>query len=97
MTKQTIVQLERRIEFTRIPCVGEWLRFESSGLLPHEVTEVTHDEQGSAEVVVGVQRDERGQFIFHETAEDLQGDVDDLVASGWRVVSSKPNTAWGDV
>mgnify|MGYP001201144604 CR=1 FL=1 len=80
MTKRRLIQLQRRITFQRVPCVGEWLRFELSGLLPCQVTEVTHDEKGNVEVVIGAQKDDSGKVLFHETAEDLQEDVDELAA-----------------
>ena len=95
MTRQTLIQLQRRIKFDRVPCVGEWLRFERSGLLPHQVTEVTHDEHGAVEVVIGLQKDDTGKILFHQTAEDLQADVDDLVKGGWKLVSEKANRFWG--
>jgi hypothetical protein len=95
MTGQRLVQLQRRIKFERIPCVGEWLRFERSGLLPHEVTEITHNERGGVEVVIGLQKDDSGKILFHETAEYLRADVDDLVKGGWKVVSEKSNHYWG--
>ena len=95
MTKRRLIQLQRRITFQRVPCVGEWLRFELSGLLPCQVTEVTHDEKGNVEVVIGAQKDDSGKVLFHETAEDLQEDVDELATSGWKVVSETPNRYWG--
>lgn len=91
MTSARLVRLERTIDFARVPCVGEWLRFESSGLLPHEITEVIHDEHGNVEVFIGAQRDESGRYMLHESDEDLQGDIDDLVGAGWAVKSEKPN------
>ncbi len=95
MTRQTLVQLHRKIRFQRVPCVGEWLRFERSGLLPHHITEVEHDELGHVEVVTGLQKDDTDKLLFHETAEDLEYNVDELVKGGWRVVSKTPNRYWG--
>ena len=95
MTRETSVQLTRDIEFTRIPCAGEWFRLKSSGIFSSEVTEVIHDENGNAEIVIGPQTDHEGRLLFHETAEDLQRDVDDLVKDGWRLVSQAPNKFWG--
>lgn len=95
MTRQTLVQLHRNFKFERVPCIGEWFRFERSGLLPHQITEVTHGERGDVEVVIGLQKDDSGKLLFHETAEDLQNDVEELVKGGWTVVSEKPNRYWG--
>jgi hypothetical protein len=91
MTSTRIARLERFIEFARVPCVGEWLRFESGGLLPHKITEVTHDEQGNVEVSIGAQRDESGGCMLHESDEDLRRDIDDRVAAGWILKSEAPN------
>jgi len=95
MTKQKIVQLERHIAFQRVPCVGEWLKFARSGLFPSQVTEVTHDEHGNVDIVIGAQKDDSGELLFHETVQDLQEDVGELVADGWKVVSEGSNTYWG--
>ena len=95
MTRQTIIQLTREIAFARVPCVGEWFRFERSGLFPHQVTEVTHDERGNVDIVIGAQHDKRGHASFHKTAADLKSDVDDLIKGGWTVASERPNNYWG--
>ncbi len=95
MTKKTTVQLEREVNFTRIPCVGEWFRLRSSGIFPSEVTEVTHDESGAIEIVIGPQIDHNGILLFHEKDEDLRADVDDLVKDGWKIISEGPNRFWG--
>ena len=79
MTNEKIARLERTIDFVRVPCVGEWLRFQTSGLLPHMVTEVTHDEDGNVEIVIGAQIDEVGRYMFHETNEDYIADINELI------------------
>lgn len=94
MTDKVIVRMERDIEFMRVPCVGEWLRFESSGLFPHMVTEVTHAEDGSVVVVIGAQREKNGKYCQHESVEDLQGDVNDLTEAGWSKMSEAPNKVY---
>jgi len=95
MTRQRLIQLQRSIAFQRVPCVGEWLQFKFSGLLPCQITEVTHNERGNTEVVIGAQTDEAGKVAFHASAKDLQADVDGLLKGGWKVVSDRPNRYWG--
>jgi len=95
MTRETLVQPTREVTFTRIPCVGEWFRLRSSGIFPSEITEITHDENGSVEIVIGPQTDQDGILLFHENAEELRDDVEDLVKHGWNLVSEGPNRIWG--
>ncbi|NIZ14229.1 hypothetical protein [Phaeobacter sp. HF9A] len=94
LTETTIVWMTREMAFERVPVTGEFVRIDAGGLLPQVVTEVVHDVDGSARVVLGVTRNPEGKVDFWETEADLADDVSELQNEGWRLASKKPNTVW---
>ena len=93
ITKTEIVRMTRDIDFERLPSVGEWIRIDAGGLLPHEVTEITHNVDGGARVVLGVHKDGDKSEYYNGTEEDLLDDINALESEGWSLKSRAANTA----
>jgi len=94
VTKETIVYLTREMSFERIPAVGEFVIIDAGGLLPHEVTEVVHDVDGSARVVLGVYESPNGEYEVYEEESDFREDVAELQKAGWTIASETSNTVY---
>ena len=84
-TQETLVHLTKQMEFERVPIAGDWLRFEAGGLFPHQVTEITFNPDGGAEVVLGIRKDQDGRWMLFESNANLDADVAELISAGWRV------------
>ena len=95
-TKTEIVRMTRDIDFERLPSAGEWIRIDAGGLLSHEVTEITHNMEAGARVVLGIQRDGDKWEHYNGTEEDLLDDINALVSEGWSLESRVANTAHGN-
>lgn len=93
-TEETIARMSREIVVERVPVVGEFLRTDAGGLFPQIVTEVVHDVDGSAQVVLGASKNSDGRIDCWETETELDEDISELQNAGWVLVSKKANTAW---
>jgi hypothetical protein len=93
LTEEIIVRLTREMEFERVPTIGEFVRIDAGGLLPHEVTEVVHDTDGSSRVVLGVTKNGNGEYDLYENESDLRDDESELRKSGWTIESEVANKA----
>ncbi len=86
--------MTREMAFERVPMVGEFLRIDVGGLLPHQVTEVVHDVDGSSRIVLGVTENASGNYDHYEEESDLRDDEKELHEAGWTTASEVPNKAW---
>lgn len=93
LTEEIIVRLTREMDFERVPTVGEFVRIEAGGLLPHEVTEVVHDVDGTSRVVLGVTKNKNGKYDAYEQESELREDEKELHKAGWTTESEVANTA----
>jgi hypothetical protein len=84
------------MNFERIPTVGEFVRIDAGGLLPHQVTEVVHDVDGSARVVLGVTKNGDDEYFLYEDESELRDDESELHKAGWITETEVPNTAWNN-
>lgn len=94
LTEKTIVRMTRTATFERLPMVGEFIRIDAGGLFPRKVTEVTHDLEGTARIVLGVTENVEGGVDLWENDSDLRADVAELENNGWSIASERPNHAW---
>jgi len=94
LTEEIIVLLTREMKFERVPTVGEFVRIDAGGLLPHQVTEVVHDVDGSSRIVLGVIDYGDGDYDLYEEESDLRDDEKELHKDGWSTESEVANTAW---
>ena len=94
LTEETIVRVSRQMRFERVPVVGEFVRIEAGGLFPQRVTEVAHDVDGSARIVLGVQKNADGKYDLWDSEADLRDDLAALEDAGWVIRSEVPNRAW---
>ena len=93
LTEEIIVRLTREITFERVPKVGEFVRIDAGGLLPHEVTEVVHDVDGTSRVVLGVIKNGDGEYDLYAEESELRDDELELHKAGWTTESEVANTA----
>lgn len=94
LTEKIIVRLSREMNFERAPVVGEFVRIDAGGLLPHEVTEVVHDVDGSVRIVLGVVKTADDEYDLYEDETDLRDDEKELHKVGWSTESEATNRAW---
>lgn len=94
LTEEIIVRLTREMSFERVPTVGEFVRIDAGGLLPHQVTEVVHDVDGSSHIVLGVVEGGDGRYDLYEDEPDLRNDESELHKVGWTTASEAANTVW---
>jgi len=94
LTEEMIVRLTREMTFERVPTVGEFVRIDAGGLLPHEVTEIVHDVDGSSRIVLGVVENADGDYDLYDKESDLRNDQSELHTAGWATASEAENRAW---
>jgi hypothetical protein len=94
-TSSKIIRLSRDLTFENSPSVGEWIQIDAGGLFPHQITEITHDADGSTRVVLGPQKDASGKWIhYNGDAADLAQDIAELQKAGWSVESEVENKVY---
>jgi hypothetical protein len=92
LTAEKVARLTRDMPFERLPVPGEWVRLKPGRFSPHRVTEVVHEMDGTARVVLGPDRDEAGRWIQYDSGVDFNEDISTLKSDGWQLVSTNRNT-----
>lgn len=85
------ITLLRSVDFERVPRVGEWVSLDGvGGFLPRSVTDVVHDRNGRADVMLGANGGESDGVTLYSD-EELAGSLAEFVEDGWAVERDLPN------
>ncbi len=87
--------LEKEIEFSAMPRVGEWIKFKNDQVgdyFAFRVREVTHRENGIPDVMMEPMEDANGKPEFAGREQELDEYVQSYVQEGWLLRSFKKKT-----